>query len=152
MLDVSVLGSTIISGITADVPNRSGLGISFSFTIGQPPIRVSMATSFSPPIGSNEYVALAVRRSYWPGGGYAVLAYRRLGYKLAAKSASAFSNIAVIIVAAVWLHDPSAYCGKYCYMTRWFSIGVAVLGGVAILDWIRKLRARQSLVSIDLSP
>jgi hypothetical protein len=84
----------IRSGMALEVSDN-GSGITFS--VGTPPISVSLGampkrapqgTFGPPPIGENEWIAVAVRPTAWLGSGYALLSYRRLSMRGSARPAN----------------------------------------------------------------
>jgi hypothetical protein len=96
----------VISGFAKDVSDN-GDGISFcvgsppiSLTLGAMPKRAPPGTFGPPPIGPNEWIAVAVRRSAWEGSGYALLAYRRLGLRGSAHATN-FTLAAWLLVLSV---------------------------------------------------
>jgi hypothetical protein len=71
-----VVDVKILSGFTSNVPVTSRGG--FFFGIGTPAVSVYLSSAGSPPFGSNEYVAVAVRRGLLLPRNVA-LAYRLVG-------------------------------------------------------------------------
>ena len=70
-----------------------------AFQIGSSPEWMYMGgTMFAPPFNENEYVAVAVRRSIFASGQYAVLAFRDAGLRAPPQVAS----LAVPIAASIF--------------------------------------------------
>jgi hypothetical protein len=122
----------VLAGFASDVPTASQF--SFSFSIGDPPVRVSMGAFGSPPFNSNEYIAVAAKRSSFAMSPYIALAYRRVGLRAAAQMVNLTVPIALLAVGVMG-------CGTWALApTQPKSIGFAALGLVAVLVGASQLR------------
>jgi hypothetical protein len=122
----------VLAGFASDVPTVSQF--SFSFSIGDPPVRVSMGAFGSPPFNSNEYIAVAAKRSSLAMSPYIALAYRRVGLRAAAQMVNLTVPIALLAVGVMG-------CGTWALApTQPKSIGFAALGLVAVLVGASGLR------------
>jgi hypothetical protein len=99
----------IVSGFVSEIMNT---GAGFSFSIGTPPISLTLGaiptkTAGLPeaftlrPLDNSDWVAVAVRRSAFQGSGYALLSYRRLGQCGPARPAN-FTLAAWVLVLSVF--------------------------------------------------
>lgn len=122
----------VLAGFASDVPTASQF--SFSFSVGYPPVRVSMGAFGSPPFNSNEHIAVAAKRSSFAMSPYVALAYRRVGLRAAAQIVNLTVPIALLAVGVMG-------CGTWALApTQPNSIGFAALGLVAVLVGSSRLR------------
>ena len=104
----------------------------------------------SPPFNSNEYIAVAAKRSSLAMSPYIALAYRRVGLRAAAQMVSLTVPTALLAVGAMG-------CGTWALApTQPKSIGFAALGLVAVLVGASRLlgvaRAKRLLDGWEGSP
>jgi hypothetical protein len=86
----------ILAGFVRDM--RPFSRTSLAFQIGTPPEWIYMGgTTLAPPFSPNEYIAIAVRRSIFSTGHYAVLAFRDAGLSGRPRAVSLVVPIAVAI-------------------------------------------------------
>jgi hypothetical protein len=85
----------ILSGFTSNVPSSTRGG--FWFGLGSSGARVYLSSIGTPPFGSDEYIAVAVRRGILMPGDV-TLAYRLLGLKCPAETAGLGTAVVFIII------------------------------------------------------
>jgi hypothetical protein len=133
---------TIIYGIARDVPSVSRY--SFSFSIGQPPVSVSMNVFGNPPFNSNEYIAVAVQRGI-VGTGFVALAYQRVGQRAPPHMASPVPGVIAIAVAVAGVSTWARASGPANQLI-WISL-TAVFVGVASASRLRGMWKAKYLLS-----
>ena len=128
----------ILAGVVRDMRRFSRTGLAFQ--IGTPPEWIYMGgTTLVPPFSPNEYVAVAVRRSIFSTGQYAVLAFRDAGLRGPPRAVSFVVPIAIsiagLLLTLVLFAKPPV--DSPAIVLPFFG-GLMLLGGVHRLLAVRK--------------
>lgn len=131
----------ILAGFVRNMRSVRRQGLAFQIGTSSEWIYIG-GTMFAPPFNENDYVAVAVGRSIFAGGQYAVLAFRDAGLRAPPQVASLAVPIAIsifgLLLTYVLLANPKADMPPIVLL---FFCTMMVVGALMVVGGVRRMLA-----------